>query len=178
MITTFMTRCSLFVVLSATAASAQQSQTLTVGRTVERTLAKGQAHVYEIALTTGRFVHGRATQHGVDLSVAIVGPKGDTLGKVDSPNGKEGPEPFQFTTTASGPHKIVIAALPEETGSGRYTLTVQRNVAAATTPAGKVDQLMATLDPTGPGVAVAVVQDGKLIYQKAWGLANLTHKVP
>src|SRR5687767_12815887 len=129
MIKILMTRCSLLLLLCASAASAQQKQTLTLGRAVERTLAKGEAHVYEIPLIAGRFVHGRAMQNGVDLRVAIVGPKGDTISKVDSPNGKEGAEPFQFTTTASGTHKIVIAALPEETGRGRYTLTVQRSVA-------------------------------------------------
>lgn len=168
----------LIMLLFAATASAQQTRTLTVGRSVEATLARGQAHVYEIALANGRFVSGRAVQDGVDLSVAIVGPRGDTISKVDSPNGKQGPEPFHFNTAASGTHKIVIAALPEETGSGRYTLVVEHNVAAATTPAGKVDQLLSTLDPEAPGGAVAVVQDGKVIYQKAWGLANLTHKVP
>lgn len=173
-----MTRCALFLLVCAGSASAQQTQTLAVGRTVERTLAKGEAHAYTMALQTGRFVSGRAIQNGVDLSVAIVGPKGDTISKIDSPNGKQGPEPFHFTTTASGTYQLVVAALPEETGSGRYTLTVERNVAQATSPAGKVDQLMSTLDPAAPGVAVAVVQDGKVIYQKAWGLANLTHRVP
>ena len=178
MIKTSLTRCWILALLFATTASAQQTRTLAVGRSVDATLARGQAHTYEIALATGRFVAGRAVQDGVDLSVAIVGPQGDTISKVDSPNGKQGPEPFHFTTAAAGTHRIVIAALPEETGSGKYTLIVERNVAAATTPAGRVNQLLSTLDPAAPGGAVAVVQDGKLIYQKAWGLANLTHKVP
>ena len=173
-----MARCALFLLVSASSANAQQTQTLAVGRTVDRTLAQGQVHAYTIALQAGRFVSGRAIQDGVDVSVAIVGPKGDTLTKVDSPNGKQGPEPFHFTTPASGTYQVVIAPLPEETGSGRYTLTVERNVAQATTPAAKVDQLLSTLDPAAPGGSLAVVQDGKVIYQKAWGLANLTHKVP
>lgn len=169
---------SLLLLLAVSTASAQQTQPITVGRTVERNLAKGETHIYEIALQANRFVHGRAQQKGVDLRLAVVGPQGDTIGRFDSPNGKEGPEPFQFTTKSAGAHKLVVAPHPDETGSGRYTLVVERTVAAATTPAGKIDQLMATLDPHGPGVAIGVVQDGKLIYQKAWGLANLTHKVP
>jgi CubicO group peptidase (beta-lactamase class C family) len=173
-----LTRSALLVLLCAGSANAQQSQPITVGRAVERTLAHGEKHVYELVLQPGRFVHGRAVQNGVDLTVAIIGPQGDTIAKVDSPNGKEGPEPFQFTTKANGTHRIVIAPLESESGSGQYTLTVERNLAAATTPRGKVEQLFATLDPQGPGVAVGVVQDGKLTYQNAWGLANLTHKVP
>ncbi len=169
---------SLLLLLAVSTAAAQQTQPITVGRTVDRTLARGETHVYEIALQANRFVHGRAVQDSVDLRLAVVGPQGDTLGRFDSPNGKEGPEPFLFTTKTAGTHKIIVAPHPDETGGGRYTLVVERNVAAATTPAGKIDQLMAGVDPQGPGIAVGVVQDGKLIYQKAWGLANLTHKIP
>jgi CubicO group peptidase (beta-lactamase class C family) len=168
----------LALMLCAGALSAQTSQPLTVGRTVDRTIAVGQSHPYTITLAANRFVTGEAVQDGIDIDVKIIGPKGDTLGSFDSPNGTRGPEPFQFKTTAAGEHRIIIAPLKEATGSGRYTLTVARNLAAATTPAGKVEQLMTTVRATDPGVVVAVVRDGRIVYQNGWGLANLTHAVP
>jgi CubicO group peptidase (beta-lactamase class C family) len=168
----------LAILVAAGALSAQTSQPLTVGRTIDRTIAVGQSHSHTITLAANRFVMGEAVQDGIDIDVKVIGPKGDTIATFDSPNGTQGPEPFQFKTTAAGEHRIVIAPLKEATGSGRYTLTVARNVAAATTPAGKVEQLMVTVRPTDPGAVVAVVRDGRTIYQNGWGLANLSHAVP
>jgi CubicO group peptidase (beta-lactamase class C family) len=165
------------VLLIAGAVSAQQSQSLVVGRTIDRTLGAGQAHSYPLTLDSARFVAGEAMQDGVDIRVAIVGPKGDTLSRFDSPNGKQGAEPFSFTTKARGAYKVVIAALEAGT-SGRYTLTLKQVVAEAKTPAGKVEQLMANFTSNGPGVIAAVVRDGRIVYQEDWGLANLAHKIP
>lgn len=159
-------------------AEAQQTHTLVVGRAVERTLAPGQSHTYSVNVENARFIAGKAVQHGVDVELIIISPKGDTLTKVDSPNGKQGPEPIRFTSAARGVHSIVVRTLAEETGSGRYSIVIDAVTPAATTPAGKVNQLMGGLDPRAPGVAVAVVRDGKAVYQNAWGMANLTHNVP
>src|SRR5687768_17143847 len=43
----------------------------------------------------------------------------------------------------------------------------------------RVDELFAAWDkPTSPGVAVAVVRDGEVIYKKGFGSANLEHRLP
>src|SRR5690349_18423857 len=45
--------------------------------------------------------------------------------------------------------------------------------------AAKLDALFATWDrPTSPGVAVAVVRDGEVVYSKGFGSANLELGVP
>lgn len=164
--------------LMSVPAAAQQPEPLAVGRTVERALAVGESHAYTLVLDSGQFVRGRAVQAGIDLQVKIVVPRGDTVARFDSPNGAEGPEPFQFTTTARGEHRIVIAPFETATGAGRYTLVVSQVEPVATTPAGRVQQLMAGLDPAGPGAFAVFVRDGKAVYQEAWGLANLTHRIP
>lgn len=164
--------------LIATAALAQQQERLTVGTQVARPIALGQKHSYPITLVPGRFVAGEVMQIGIDLQVAIVGPAGDTIQKFDSPNGNNGVEPFSFTSKTGGTYTVVVGPFSTATGSGRYTLELKRILAAATTPAGKVDELMANVSATSPGVIAAVVRDGKIVYQKGWGLANLTHNVP
>jgi CubicO group peptidase (beta-lactamase class C family) len=171
-------RSSLALVLFATGANAQTSTPLVIGRTSDRTIAAGQSHTYTATLAANRFVAGEAVQDGIDIDVKVIGPQGDTIVSFDSPNGPKGPEPFQFKTTTGGTYRIVVAPLKEATGSGRYTLTLARNLAAATTPAGKVDQLLASVRATDPGVVAAVVRDGRIVYQNGWGLANLTHGVP
>ena len=159
-------------------APAQQRERLVAGRTIERTLASGQTHSFSVSLQTGRFVVGRAMQQGIDLQVILIGPAGDTLGKFDSPNGASGPEPFSLTTETSGEYTVVVAPLHSGAAAGRYTLTLERVVAAATTPGGKVEQMMAVVGSSEPGVVAAVVRDGKIVYQNGWGSANLTHGIP
>jgi CubicO group peptidase (beta-lactamase class C family) len=47
------------------------------------------------------------------------------------------------------------------------------------TPQNQVDQIMAPYSsPESPGAVVAVVRDGEIVFQRAYGMANLTHQVP
>ena len=55
-----------------------------------------------------------------------------------------------------------------------FTLFAQKG----TTTEQRIDALFASFHNEMPGVAVAVSLDGKLIYNKAFGLANLEHTVP
>jgi CubicO group peptidase (beta-lactamase class C family) len=61
------------------------------------------------------------------------------------------------------------------------------SIASAQTPAAnaqnditlRVDQLFARFDrPDSPGCALGVIKDGKLIYKKGYGMANLEHDIP
>lgn len=165
-------------VIATGSALAQQPARLVVGEQIDRPLALREAHTYTFQADSNRFVIGEAVQDGIDLQVVIIGPRGDTIQKFDSPNGANGPEPFQLTTTTRGEHRIVIMPFETATGTGRYTLVLSRVEPVATTLAGKVDQMMANLRGNEPGGIAAVVRNGKVIYQKAWGQANLTHRIP
>jgi CubicO group peptidase (beta-lactamase class C family) len=60
---------------------------------------------------------------------------------------------------------VVLAALP---GS-----------AQTTTPDPRVDRLFAQWDKLGsPGCAVGVIRDGKLVYERGYGMANLDYDIP
>ena len=61
------------------------------------------------------------------------------------------------------------------------------SIASAQTPAAsaqsdiasRVDQLFSRFDrPDSPGCALGVIKDGKLIYKKGYGMANLEHDIP
>lgn len=95
----------LTLLLAAAPAIAQQPAPLTVGRTIERSIALGQTHSYPLTIESGRFAAGEVMQIGIDLQVAIVGPAGDTIRKFDSPNGNNGAEPFSFTTKTRAFHR-------------------------------------------------------------------------
>ena len=47
------------------------------------------------------------------------------------------------------------------------------------TLAGKLDDLFAPWNrPESPGAALAIVQDGQVVYQKGYGCANLEYGIP
>ena len=52
-------------------------------------------------------------------------------------------------------------------------------VAAQSNPSTKVDSLMSTILPAGgPGAAVAVIREGRVVHQKGYGLADIDTKLP
>ena len=54
------------------------------------------------------------------------------------------------------------------------TVVAQTDKIAAT----KIDSLFASYNSQSPGVAVAIVKDGKVIFKKGYGMANLNDNIP
>ncbi len=176
-----MKRVNTFLLLTlcliqASSLDAQQATPLALRDAVSRELGPDHAHAYTIELQSNHFVYGVADQRGIDLVVTVYAPGGTEIGEFDGPS--RGSESFSFETKTSGTYRIEIAPSDdEETGS--YVLELMRVEPVATTPNGKVDQLMARYDrDDGPGAIAAVVQEGNVIFAKAYGMANLEHDVP
>ncbi|MEL6614827.1 MAG: serine hydrolase domain-containing protein, partial [Bacteroidota bacterium] len=166
---------SLCLLLLALAQPISAQEALRPGHPIERTLASGDAHAYPLDLPAGQFVLGSADQQTVDVVVTLTGPDGERIQTFDNP--ARGPEPFQFTTEASGVYTLTVTPFRDE--EGRYTMRLDRTEPAATTPAGIVDQRFAVLDnDRSPGAVVAVLERGEVTFARAYGMADLTHGVP
>ena len=153
----------------------QTSTRLQQGTTVSGDLEPNGKHTSELTLAAEQFVYGEADQQTVDVVVTVTGPDGKRVGRWDGP--ARGPEPFQFDTEAAGTYRIEIT--PFEDGAGAYALVIEGVEPLATTPEGRVDQLMVAYRGNDvPGGVVAVVQGGELRFAKAYGMANLTHGIP
>lgn len=152
-----------------------QSRPLGVGESLEDSLPLHGSKSYSLALSSGRFVYGEVNQITVDVVVRVFDPSGRKVLEVDSP--VRGPEPFQFTTETAGTFRIEVT--PFEENAGNFAIRVIADEPKATTPEGTVDQLMVrSRQPGAPGGAVAVVRDGKLIFAKGYGLADVEHDAP
>src|SRR4029077_1032978 len=71
----------------------EQPRTLSLGQAIERELAGGATHYYQVSLGAGQFLRATVMQKGIDVVVAVYQPDGGKLIEVDSPNGTDGPEP-------------------------------------------------------------------------------------
>lgn len=171
------------LLLALTLAPLAHAQTaLTVGRAAAGSVAADAEQVFTLDLAAGRFVAGTLHQADADLVVTVTGPDGVSAGRFDE--SALGDDPFQFETAVAGTYRFAVTPFAAEGGSARlatsgaFTLTVARDEPVAATPEGRVDQAMARYGPSTPGAVVGVVRGGRLVFARAYGMADLTHGVP
>jgi len=107
--------------------SAQTNATvLQPGTPIERTLAAGQTHSYNVSLEQDQLLQLVVDQRGIDVVVRVFSPTGRTLGEFDSPNGTNGPENLTVIADANGMYRVDIAPLGqnEDLRAGRYEIRI------------------------------------------------------
>jgi len=168
------------VVLTGSAhVSAQDVTPLSAGAAIVRTMSADEVHKYSIDLDEGQFVYTVIEQQGIDVTIDVTNPNGESLGQFDSPNGRFGPEPIVLTTEQTGAYSFEVRPFTRDPEPGEYTISILRISASATTPEGRVDQLFTPWDrDDGPGAAIAVARNGEILYKNGYGLANLEYDIP
>ena len=111
--------------LSTQTPQATDVRPLKLGAVVERELAGGQMHSYQLTIDTGHYLQVIVEQHGVDVAVAVLAPDAKTLLDVDTPNGTEGEEAVHWIANAAGNYKLTVSSLDPKAAAGRYVLKVE-----------------------------------------------------
>ena len=169
--------CAALPIFIAAAPVSAQTE-LRRGRTLSETLAAGDTARYTIAAGENDFVLGEVNQISVDVTVRVLGPDGTRLGQFGGLG--TGVERFSGRTSTDGTHTIeVFVAGDDEDAAGTYEITLLRHEDVATDPKKLADQMMARFDgPESPGAAVRVWRDGRTLYSKTYGMANLAYDLP
>jgi CHAT domain-containing protein/tetratricopeptide (TPR) repeat protein len=97
---------------------------LELGKPIERELAGGQSHSYQITLSEGQLVSMVVEQRGIDVMVKLFGPDGKQITEFDSEIRKQGQEPVSLAAEASGNYQIDVHAGQLNTPAGRYEIRV------------------------------------------------------
>ena len=108
-----------------------QDSNLEPGKPIERELAAGVEHSYQLNSAGNQFLHLVVNQRGIDVVVVVFSPDGKQVVEVDSPNGKDGPEPVLVVLEPAGVYQIKVRSLEKEAPAGRYTIKIHE-VRAAT----------------------------------------------
>ncbi len=169
-------RPSLVVVLAVLCATSSlgQSPSLVRGTAVSGSLGVGDTARYTVQVAANTFVWGVVDQQSVDVVVRVLRPDGTPLVRVDGP--ERGPEPFRFETKVAGAYQVQVIGF--ENATGAYAITIERMEPVATDPRRLADQLFSHYGPTTPGGEVAVFRDGRVLFAKAYGMANLAYGIP
>ena len=170
----------LFLFLFSIPLTGQDKQSeLKKGVPVSELLKAGDKHKYTVAMDANMFTYFNLIQDGVDAEITTYDPDGNKIQSFDSPNGRKGPEPVTIFSNKKGEYVLEVKVLGEEGPQGKYKLTWEILEPRGSTPEKQVDQLFTTWNRIdSPGAAVAVEKDGKVIYKKGFGSAELEYDIP
>lgn len=168
----------LMSVLMPGTLAAQAADTTTrpisVGVVVADSLPAGATHVFTVALDAERFVYGVVEQRTVDVRITVRDPAGAVVRRVNG--APRGVERFHFDGDSAGEYRIELD-IPEDS-AGSYAVDLMRVEPIASEPAARVDQLMIAYSGDVPGGVVGVIRDGRLVFSRGYGMANLAYDLP
>jgi CubicO group peptidase (beta-lactamase class C family) len=159
---------------------AQEKQYVLIrGKRVSELLKSGETHRYSINLQKNKFAFFRLIQEGVDAMITTYDPEGNRIQSFDSPNGRHGPELVTLFSDKKGNYIFEVKALEPPGWQGYYDLTWEKLEPKGSSPAKQIDQLLTPWnDQEIPGAAIAVEKDGKIIFEKGYGSADLEYNIP
>lgn len=118
------------------------------GVPMERTQQAGGYDVFALEVQAGNPLLIQVEQLGIDVLVAVLDPRGESLVMVDSPLGREGPESLLLEPRLSGRYTVYVRSKIETTLGGRFSIRVDELPSA--TPEGRL-RLRAEADSTAAG---------------------------
>lgn len=115
-----------FTLFQSPNAAQVQPTVLVLGTPIEKTLAAGQVHQFQVNMEQDQYVQLVVEQHGIDIVVRVYSPTGRSLGEFDSPNSTEGPEDVSFGANTAGVYTVALASLEQgpTVKAGRYELRI------------------------------------------------------
>ena len=97
-------------------------QRLDPGTVLDRVLQSGEAHAYLVEARPGRPLLVTIDQRGIDVATDVSGPDGKSLGVVDTPTGREGPE--SVLIEGEGLYRVEVRG-PKSAPAGRYEVRLE-----------------------------------------------------
>jgi len=123
--------CILCVVVTGRAA--QEPQKLESGHPIERELAGGESHTYQLTLKATQFVRFRLEQRRINAALILVAPDGKQLKEMDV-TGADDEESLSLDAAAEGIYRLTLRA---GAGSQRGAYRLETVIKAAATPEDK-----------------------------------------
>lgn len=163
---------AIATVLAATPVAAQD--VLEAGDTRAGTLAAGDTIRWTLVAGEDFLLYGEVDQREVDVVVTIVDSAGRPANSWNARSG--GTESFGGPVPRAGTWTLELR--PVDADEGDFELRLLQFEAKSDDPEELADQLMFPLSrPGGPGGAVRVWREGRTLFSKAYGLADLAHGI-
>jgi tetratricopeptide (TPR) repeat protein len=119
----------LAVCLLSATAYAQEAQQLEPGKAVERQIAGGQSHTYQISLAAGQFARFRLEQRAIDAALTLTAPDGKQLVEMSLTRAGD-EESLSLEATVEGNYRLTVQVVGLATLSGTYRIEAMVQAAA------------------------------------------------
>jgi hypothetical protein len=123
---------------------------LELGKPIERELAGGQHHAYQVSLESGQFLHVVVEPHGIAVTVPVSGPDGKPMMTLAAPAGSS--EPLYLVAKEQGTYRIEIRS-PEGAAAGSCRIELE-------------GLWVATSRDNNVALAQSVLAEAKQLYEK------------
>lgn len=148
------------------------------GEATSGALSGAQVRRYAFDARAGQFVAVRLAQVRGDLAAVLFDPAGRLVQLADEAQ-EGGVEVLDAVVQDTGRWTVQVAAFDWSQREAAYEVTLSRRERVERTPAARARQLLAAwYDEDRPGVAIAVVQDDRVLFRFMRGMANLEAGVP
>jgi len=173
-------KVTLFIIFLSVSLNAQFLKgELSEGTPISAEILAKETHQYKVVMARDQFAFFKLMQQGVDLKITTYDVSGNKIKDFDSPNGKNGYEYITLTSTTDGEYVVEVYPLDENQPMGKYQISLEKIKPRSVTLNGQVDELFTVWDnKERPGAAVAVVQNGAIVYKKGYGMSNLEYDIP
>jgi CHAT domain-containing protein/Tfp pilus assembly protein PilF len=94
------------------------------GKPIERELAGGQSHSYQLPLTADQYLLVVIDQRGINVVVQLLGPDDKPIMEFDSEIRDYGAQPVSQVADVSGTYRLNLRAKQAKTTAGRYEIRV------------------------------------------------------
>lgn len=173
---TFFKRICVVFCLFGNGSLFSQTQLL-VGKTTESEISALKPVTYLVKMEKGQLAAISLWQKSVSLYTVIRDPK-DSLYQVVDDNGIGHKEVITILADTSGDYKITVYWNFVKPLSGRFSITLDKIETAASDLPSRAKQLLGSwYDGKGPGAAVVVVKNNKVVFEDYKGFANLEEQV-
>ncbi|MCU1268362.1 MAG: hypothetical protein JWM21_4680 [Acidobacteria bacterium] len=137
---TFMLSFATFCLyLSVSAQIAPQPTTLVPGQSVERELAGGQSHSYQITLKAGQFMHVMALEKGINIVITFADPDGKDIWEANFSANSGGQESLSYEAPVAGAYRVTVRPFVDTATIGNYELRLEVKASASAEDKKRID---------------------------------------
>ena len=113
---------AIWMTSSAASPAPPQSTVLGVGSPVDRSIAAGDSHTFDLRLDAGQTALIEIEEDGIDVDLKVTDPSGDTIAQVSDLFGGQGRRQMVVAAETAGPFVVTVSARRWPIVSGSYTL--------------------------------------------------------
>jgi CHAT domain-containing protein/tetratricopeptide (TPR) repeat protein len=103
----------------------QDARVLEPGKMIEREIVGQESHLYQITLSADQYILLVLYKQGVDVLVRIIGPDGQKIALMQTPNGTRGSIPASLVAKTSGIYIVEVISSERLAPAGRYRLMIE-----------------------------------------------------